>query len=160
MAQAEKLDNGRKQWTVMIYMIADDPAGGELLDQQANQELDEIVFAALGPTRESVNVAVQVDFRSQPDVWRRLIGKGAWLQPESPAADPATLRILRLGHKELPRVSLPTHVLGSQPGAVWPFYRSSVQQPDGGSLRSRRCTEVRRPNADTQGASRCPWERP
>src|SRR5262245_37853243 len=74
----------------MIYMIADDPAGGELLDQQANCELDEIVHAAL-PLKDTVNVAVQVDFRSQPDVWRRLIGKGAWLQPESAAADPATL---------------------------------------------------------------------
>jgi hypothetical protein len=26
-----------KPWTVMIYMIADDPAGGALLDQQANR---------------------------------------------------------------------------------------------------------------------------
>ena len=84
--------NGKKLWTVMIYMIADDPAGGEMLDQQANQELDEIIHAKLGlADRDAIHVAVQVDFRTQPDVWRRIIGKGTWLQPESPAADPATL---------------------------------------------------------------------
>src|SRR6185503_9221279 len=76
----------------MIYMIADDPAGGEMLDQQANQELDEIIYAKLGlANRDAIDVAVQVDFRNQPDVWRRVIGKSTWLQPESPAADPATL---------------------------------------------------------------------
>jgi len=83
------------EWTVMIYMVADDPAAGELLDQQANRELDQITFAALstgdGEVSEKLRVAVQVDFRSQPDVWRRIIGEGAWVQPESAAADPATL---------------------------------------------------------------------
>src|SRR6185436_10994015 len=81
----------RKPWTVMIYMIADDPAGGELLDQQANRELDEIIYATLGGDRENMHVAVQMDFRNQPDVWRRVVGKGTWVQPESAAADPATL---------------------------------------------------------------------
>lgn len=83
--------SGKKPWTVMIYMIADDPAGGELLDQQANRELDEIIHATLGGDRKNLNVAVQVDFRNQPDVWRRLVGTGTWVQPESAAADPATL---------------------------------------------------------------------
>ena len=84
--------SGKKPWTVMIYMIADDPAGGEQLDQLANQELDEIIHAKLGLVdRDAIHVAVQVDFRSQPDVWRRIIGKGTWLQPESAAADPVTL---------------------------------------------------------------------
>jgi hypothetical protein len=41
--------------------------------------------------RDQLYVAVQLDFRSQPDVWRRVIGEGAWLQPESDAADPETL---------------------------------------------------------------------
>ena len=81
----------RKPWTVMIYMIADDPAGGELLDQQANRELDEIIYATLGGNRQNMNVAVQMDFRNQPDVWRRLVGEGTWVQPESAAADPSTL---------------------------------------------------------------------
>lgn len=80
-----------KPWTVMIYMIADDPAGGALLDQQANRELDQIVHGALSVDRDQLYVAVQLDFRSQPDVWRRVIGEGAWLQPESDAADPETL---------------------------------------------------------------------
>src|SRR5678815_5045244 len=80
-----------KPWTVMIYMIADDPAGGALLDQQANRELDQIVHGALSVDRDRLYVAVQLDFRSQPDVWRRVIGEGAWLQPESDAADPETL---------------------------------------------------------------------
>ena len=35
-----------RDWTVMIYMVADDPAHGELLDQQANRELDEIILTA------------------------------------------------------------------------------------------------------------------
>ncbi len=75
----------------MIYMIADDPAGGELLDRQANVELDEIIHAALGPNRGKVNVAIQLDCRFQPDVWRRVVGKGTWSEPESAAADPETL---------------------------------------------------------------------
>jgi cysteine peptidase C11 family protein len=75
----------------MIYMIADDPAGGALLDQQANRELDQIVHGALSVNRGQLHVAVQLDFRSQPDVWRRVVGEGAWLQPESDAADPETL---------------------------------------------------------------------
>ena len=72
-------------------MIADDPAGGTLLDQQANRELDQIIHATLSVSRDQIYVAVQVDFRSQPDVWRRVVGEGAWLQPESDAADPDTL---------------------------------------------------------------------
>src|SRR5262245_12561263 len=86
-------ETSRPAWTVMIYMVADDPAQGDLLDQQANRELDEITFAALANIKEEqkVSVAVQIDFRNQPDVWRRVIGKEAWAQPESAAADPETL---------------------------------------------------------------------
>lgn len=75
----------------MIYMIADDPSGGTLLDQQANRELDQIIHATLSANSKQLYVAVQLDFRSQPDVWRRVVGEGAWLQPESNAADPDTL---------------------------------------------------------------------
>jgi hypothetical protein len=77
----------------MIYMVADDPAHGELLDQQANRELDQIIYSALAADKDEhkVKVAVQLDFRNRPDVWRRVIGQGGWAQPESAAADPATL---------------------------------------------------------------------
>ena len=91
MPKAPEQARATKPWTVMIYMIADDPAGGALLDQQANRELDQIVHGALSVKRDQLYVAVQLDFRSQPDVWRRVIGEGAWLQPESDAADPETL---------------------------------------------------------------------
>lgn len=91
MPKAPEQARATKPWTVMIYMIADDPAGGALLDQQANRELDQIVHGALSVNRDQLYVAVQLDFRSQPDVWRRVIGEGAWLQPESDAADPETL---------------------------------------------------------------------
>ncbi len=91
MPKAPEQARTTKPWTVMIYMIADDPAGGALLDQQANRELDQIVHGALSVDRDQLYVAVQLDFRSQPDVWRRVIGEGAWLQPESDAADPETL---------------------------------------------------------------------
>ena len=37
----------RKRWTVLIYMVADDPQGGELLDQRAVKEMDQITKAAL-----------------------------------------------------------------------------------------------------------------
>ena len=47
MPKAPEPARARKPWTVMIYMIADDPAGGVLLDQQANRELDQIVHGAL-----------------------------------------------------------------------------------------------------------------
>ena len=93
MAKKAVAQQGRAThpWTVLIYMIADDPAGGALLDQQANRELDQIIHATLSVDRDQMYVAVQLDFRSQPDVWRRVIGEGAWLQPESDAADPETL---------------------------------------------------------------------
>ena len=81
----------KKPWTVLVYMVADDPQGGELLDQQANRELDQIIYATLGIDRADLNVAVQIDYRSQRDVWRRIIGRGTWKQPESNAADPETL---------------------------------------------------------------------
>lgn len=91
MPKALEQVRATRPWTVMIYMIADDPAGGALLDQQANRELDQIIHATLSTDTDKIYVAVQVDFRSQPDVWRRVIGEGAWLQPESNAADPETL---------------------------------------------------------------------
>lgn len=93
MPKKPATEQGRvtRPWTVLIYMIADDPAGGTLLDQQANRELDQIIHATLSVSRDQIYVAVQVDFRSQPDVWRRVVGEGAWLQPESDAADPETL---------------------------------------------------------------------
>lgn len=91
MPKAPEHSRATKPWTVLIYMIADDPAGGALLDQQANREMDQIIHATLSTNRDQLYVAVQVDFRSQPDVWRRVVGEGAWLQPESDAADPETL---------------------------------------------------------------------
>jgi hypothetical protein len=45
----------------------------------------------MGADQSKLHVAVQVDYRSQRDVWRRVIGEGSWRQPESDAADPETL---------------------------------------------------------------------
>jgi len=81
----------RKRWTVLIYMVADDPKGGELLDQQAVQEMDQIIKAALSVDKTKLYVALQVDFRTLPGVWRRSIGESAFVRPESNASDPATL---------------------------------------------------------------------
>lgn len=82
----------RKRWTVLIYMVADDPQGGELLDQKAVQEMDQVIKAALSvENQKDLHVALQVDFRTLPGVWRRSIGQSAFVRPESNAADPATL---------------------------------------------------------------------
>ena len=82
----------RKRWTVLIYMVADDPQGGELLDRQAVKEMDQITKATLSvKNREDIHVAVQVDFRTLPGVWRRSIGESTFVRPESNAVDPATL---------------------------------------------------------------------
>ena len=72
-----------KPWTVLIYMIADDPAGGALLDQQANRELDQIIHGTLSVNRDQIYVAVQLDFRSQPDVWRRSSAKARGSSPRA-----------------------------------------------------------------------------
>src|SRR5262245_51414570 len=72
-------------------MMPADPGGADRLDQVANRELDQIIHATLGTSPDKLYVAVQLDFRSQPDVWRRVVGEGAWAQPESSAADPETL---------------------------------------------------------------------
>ena len=80
-----------KPWTVLIYMVADDPQGGELLDQRAVQEMDKITKATLSVDTNFLNVAVQVDFRTLPGVWRRVIGESTFVRPESNAAAPATL---------------------------------------------------------------------
>ena len=81
----------RKRWTVLIYMVADDPQGGEMLDRQAVQEMDQITKAALSVDTTQLYVALQVDFRTLPGVWRRSIGQSTFVRPESNAADPATL---------------------------------------------------------------------
>ena len=81
----------RKRWTVLIYMVADDPQGGEMLDRKAVQEMDQITKAALSVNTEHLYVALQVDFRTLPGVWRRSIGQSTFIRPESNAADPATL---------------------------------------------------------------------
>ena len=81
----------RKRWTVLIYMVADDPQGGEMLDRLAVQEMDQITKAALSVNTEDLYVALQVDFRTLPGVWRRSIGQSTFVRPESNAADPATL---------------------------------------------------------------------
>ena len=54
MPKAPEQARATKPWTVMIYMIADDPAGGALLDQQANRELDQIVHGALSVNRDQL----------------------------------------------------------------------------------------------------------
>jgi hypothetical protein len=94
----------KKPWTVMIYMVADDPTGSEPFDQLTHQELDRIVQGAPSVDgKRSVHVAMQVDFRTQPFVWRRVVGQGTWLQPESNAADPATLYgFFRFVHDKCP----------------------------------------------------------
>ena len=82
----------RKRWTVLIYMVADDPQGGQLLDKRAIVEMDQITKAALSiKPRRDVRVAMQIDFRTLPGVWRRVIGEDTFVRPESNAADPATL---------------------------------------------------------------------
>jgi hypothetical protein len=80
-----------KRWTVLIYMVADDPQGGELLDRLAVREMDEITKSALSVDRDHINVAVQVDFRTLPGVWRRVIGESTFVRPEGNAAEPDTL---------------------------------------------------------------------
>jgi Clostripain family len=82
----------RKRWTVLSYMVADDPQGGQLLDRRAVMEMDQITKAALSIKRDKdVRVAMQIDFRTLPGVWRRVIGEDTFVRPESNAADPATL---------------------------------------------------------------------
>ena len=81
----------RRSWTVLIYMVADDPQGGEMLDRLAVQEMDQITKAALSVDTTQLYVALQVDFRTLPGVWRRSIGQSTFIRPESNAADPATL---------------------------------------------------------------------
>jgi hypothetical protein len=81
----------RRSWTVLIYMVADDPQGGEMLDRLAVQEMDQITKAALSVDTTPPYVALQVDFRTLPGVWRRSIGQSTFVRPESNAADPATL---------------------------------------------------------------------
>jgi hypothetical protein len=90
--RAEMPGKDRKRWTVLIYMVADDPRGGELLDRQAVREMDYITKAALSVENpEDLHVALQVDFRTLPGVWRRVIGHSTFIRPEGDAADPETL---------------------------------------------------------------------
>lgn len=89
---AHENERQRRPWTVMVYMVADDPQGGALFDQVAHRELDRLVYGTgAADPNEQLYVAAQVDFRSQPFVWRRIIREGTWIQPESSASDPATL---------------------------------------------------------------------
>ena len=144
-----------RSWTVMIYMVADDPAGGELLDQQANRELDQIVHAAMSadPDRENINVAVQIDFRSQPDVWRRLIGNGAWAQPESSAADPATLYgFFDWVARKCPADRYLLILWGHSRGPLGLFTDRPFSSPMAGPFARDDARRVHRANADAKGA--------
>jgi len=83
---------GKDRWTVLIYMVCDDPQGGQLLDTQAIKEMDRITKAALSvKDADRIRVALQIDFRTLPGVWRRGIGESTFVMPESNAATPATL---------------------------------------------------------------------
>jgi hypothetical protein len=83
----------RSEWTVLVYMVADDPKGGELLDEAANREIDHIVHATLAARKgpQDLQTAIQVDFRSQPGVYRRIVDGGASVIPEDTSANPDTL---------------------------------------------------------------------
>jgi hypothetical protein len=42
-----------KDWAVLIYMVADDPQGGEPFDQAAHRELDRIIGATIAVDGEN-----------------------------------------------------------------------------------------------------------
>ena len=143
-----------KPWTVMIYMIADDPAGGALLDQQANRELDQIIHATLSVNSEQLYVAVQVDFRSQPDVWRRVVGEGAWLQPESNAADPETLYgFFEWASRMCPADRYMLILWGHSRGPFGLFTDAPFSSALSGLFAQAGSVDVRRADADTERAA-------
>ena len=90
----------RKRWTVLIYMVADDPQGGELLDRLAVREMDQITKATLSvknPERSLRRGAGRLSDASR--------GMAACDRPEhvretgkqrSESGD--VIRVLRLGH--------------------------------------------------------------
>jgi hypothetical protein len=83
----------RSEWTVLVYMVADDPKGGEVLDEAANREIDQVVYATLAAKQRGADLqtAIQVDFRTQPGVFRRIVDGGASVIPEGDSANPDTL---------------------------------------------------------------------
>jgi Clostripain family len=89
--QPKKDKPKKKAWGVLVYMVADDPQGGEALDQVAHRELDRITHGAMGANLDRMHVAVQVDFRSQPFVWRRIVARESWTQPETQSANAESL---------------------------------------------------------------------
>ena len=80
----------QKPWAVFVYMVADDEIGSpaKVLDDVAEGELD-LMFGAVD--RNRVHLAVQVDFRNKPKVWRYLNRRPEGSLPESSAANPQTL---------------------------------------------------------------------
>ena len=86
--QAEPASAGRSSstWSLTTRRVENCWTG------QAVREMDHITKAALSVSnKDQLHVAVQVDFRTLPGVWRRVIGETTFVRPESNAADPATL---------------------------------------------------------------------
>ena len=81
----------QKPWAVFVYMVADDEIGSpaKVLDDVAEGELD-LMFGAVD--RNKVHLAVQVDFRNKPRVWRYLNRRPEGSLPESSASNPQTLK--------------------------------------------------------------------
>ena len=82
----------RKRWTVLIYMVADDPQGGELLDQQAVREMDHITKATLSVENpDDLHVARAGGLSHASRGVAAVIGDSTFVRPEGDAADPETL---------------------------------------------------------------------
>jgi hypothetical protein len=94
---SDDTDNGegptpkKKPWAVLVYMVADDPRGGQMFDALAQREADRITHGAMSDNLDHVHVALQVDFRTEPFVWRRIVNGRSWIRPEEQSASPQTL---------------------------------------------------------------------
>jgi hypothetical protein len=80
---AENLSAGqeRKPWSVLAYIVADDKGASSPLDEAARQEIRTICDAA---DRSRVPVAVQVDFKNTPGVFRAALRESRGFEDADP----------------------------------------------------------------------------
>jgi hypothetical protein len=119
-----------KPWTVAVYMIADGMNGSSALDASAEQAKDDIKTAlAAAGANDTVNVAMQMDFKETPGTHRLILHRHRdWIRlgREEQAGDPHVLDgFFRWMHSECPAERYIVHFWGHSSGPVGLFFEKS-----------------------------------
>ena len=126
-----------REWTVAIYMVTDGPSGSRALDEVAENELADIIHAAIpqdaGVPLKDIHIAVQLDFSDQNGILRLVVDGDVQKIPETDATAPATLNdFFRWVADECPAKHYAVNFSGAQlrPGRTVRRYSDRDERPE------------------------------